>query len=125
MCLAELARLGALPSSYIPEGGVARVRELRRAGYRVATIDQIAKQGIRNDELASLSIKHGMIIITRDVDFTRLKRDLMRKIKAIYVKLRMAPDRMAEYILNNLSSCIEKLSTANVVILDEADYHAI
>ena len=55
----------------------------------------------------------------------RLKRDLMRKIKAIYVKLRMKPDRMAEYILNNLSNCIEKLSTANVVILDEADYHAI
>lgn len=83
------------------------VRELRRAGHKVATVDQIARPGINNDELASLSIKHGMIIITRDVDFTRLKRDLMRKIKAIYVKLRMEPDKMAEYILNNLISCIE------------------
>ncbi|GBC72013.1 hypothetical protein HRbin02_01802 [Candidatus Calditenuaceae archaeon HR02] len=33
-CLAELARLGALPMSYIPEGEIARVRELvRRRAY--------------------------------------------------------------------------------------------
>lgn len=101
------------------------VKKLKSAGYKVATVDQIAKPGIRNDELASLSIKHGMIIITRDADLAHLKLDLMRKIKVIYVKLRMEPDKMAEYILNNLSSCIEKLLTSNVVILDEEGCHAI
>ncbi|GBC69617.1 hypothetical protein HRbin01_01319 [archaeon HR01] len=35
-CLAELARLGALPSSYMPEGWVARVGELvRRRAFLV------------------------------------------------------------------------------------------
>ncbi|PUA31115.1 MAG: hypothetical protein B9J98_07710 [Candidatus Terraquivivens tikiterensis] len=55
------------------------VKKLKSAGYKVATVDQIAKPGIRNDELASLAIKHGMIIITRDADLAHLKLDLMRK----------------------------------------------
>jgi len=101
------------------------VRKLRRAGYKVATVDQIAKPGIRNDELASLSIHHGMIIITRDADFINLKPDLMRKIKAIYIKLGLEPDKMAEYILSNLRSCIDILSTSNVVILNEGGCHTI
>jgi len=44
------------------------VESLREAGYEIATIGDVARSGMRNDELAKLSIQLGMIILTRDAD---------------------------------------------------------
>ncbi|MEM0348952.1 MAG: transposase [Candidatus Caldarchaeum sp.] len=51
--LAELARLGALPRSYIPEGDVARVRELvRRRAFLVRI-----RTRLRNRIIATLALE--------------------------------------------------------------------
>jgi predicted nuclease of predicted toxin-antitoxin system len=52
------------------------IKALRELGYEVATVGETAYFGIKNNELAELSIRQGKIIMTRDADFTRLKRSL-------------------------------------------------
>lgn len=95
------------------------VKSLRKAGYDVVTVDDVASPGIRNDKLAELSIRMGRIIITRDADFTRLGRPIMEKLKVIYVKLGGEPSHVAQSILENLDECLRLLKDGNVVMMDE------
>ncbi|MBS7637274.1 DUF5615 family PIN-like protein [Candidatus Bathyarchaeota archaeon] len=44
------------------------------AGHGIATVSEAAHPGLRNDELATPSIQLGMVILTRDADFTRLRQ---------------------------------------------------
>jgi len=53
------------------------VTGLRTAGYDVLSVKDVAHVGIRNNELAELSIRLDRIIITRDADFTRLTKPLL------------------------------------------------
>ncbi len=101
------------------------VETLRKAGYEVATTSEAAHPGIRNDELAKLSIQLGMTIITRDADFTRLRQSLMRKIKVIYIRLTGDPSNMAQNILDNIEGCINILQDHNVVMLDQEGFHTL
>lgn len=98
---------------------------LREAGYEVATISEAAHPGIRNDELAKLSIQLGMIVVTRDADFTRLRPSLMRKIKVVYVRLSGDPNSIAQHVLGNIEGCIRVLQDHSVVMLDEEGCHTI
>jgi len=70
------------------------IQALREAGYEAATLAEVAHPGIRNDELAKLSIQLKRTIITRDADFTHMKQSLMKKIKVIYLKLSGDPNDM-------------------------------
>lgn len=95
------------------------VRALRKAGYDVVTVEDVASPGIRNDKLAELSIRMDIIIITRDADFTRLGRPIMEKLKVIYVKLGGEPSHVAQAIRENLGECLRLLKDGNVVMIDE------
>jgi len=101
------------------------VKALREAGYEVATVSEVAHPGMRNDELAKLSIQVGMIIITRDVDFTRLKSSLKRKVKVVYLRLSGDPNSIAQHVLTNIEECINILHDHGVVTLDEEGCHTI
>ncbi len=70
-------------------------KALHQAGYDVATITDVAQAGIRNDELAELSVQIERTIITRDADFTRLKKALIKKLKVVYLNLSRDPEDMA------------------------------
>jgi len=80
---------------------------------------------MRNDELAKLSIQPGMIILTRDADFTRLRQSLMKKIKVVYIRLSGDPSGMTQHVLNNIERCINILQDHNVAMLDEEGSHAL
>lgn len=102
------------------------VEGLRRAGYDVATVSEAAHPGLRNDELAALSIQLGMIVLTRDADFTHLRQPLMRRIKVIYVRLREGePGRMTRHVLDHIEGCMRILQDHNIVLLDEEGLHTI
>jgi predicted nuclease of predicted toxin-antitoxin system len=101
------------------------IKSLRQLGYEVVTVDEISYFGIKNNELAELSIQHGMIIITRDADFTRLERSLIKRIRVVYIRLRGSPDKITEHVLRNIDRCIAALQNRNVVIIDEEGFHAL
>lgn len=101
------------------------IESLREAGYEVATVTEAAHPGIKNDELAKLSIQLQRTIITRDADFTRLRKPLMRKIKVVYIRLSGDPNTIAQHILNNMESCINILQDHNVAMLDEEGCHTL
>jgi len=46
------------------------VEVLRQAGYEVSTVVETTYLGMRNDELATLSIQLQRAVLTRDADFT-------------------------------------------------------
>ena len=94
------------------------LKVLRKAGYKVKTVADIAQPGIRNDKLAELSINLKMVIITRDADFTHLRKTLAEKIKVIYVRLQDDPETIAETILTNLPSCLKLLEQSNIILLN-------
>lgn len=68
------------------------VEALRKAGYDVATVADAARAGIRNDKLAEISIRIKRTIITRDADFTRLKKKLAESVKVLYINLSEEPE---------------------------------
>ena len=72
------------------------------AGYDVKTVPEVASAGIRNFELAELSTKIGRVVLSRDADFTRLKRSLINHVKVIYIQLDGEPEQVAELVLNTL-----------------------
>jgi len=49
------------------------VRLLRGAGYDVITVAEALSAGVKNHELAELSLRMSRAILTRDADFTRLE----------------------------------------------------
>jgi len=100
------------------------VKVLRNAGYDVVTVSEVAHPGIKNDMLAELSIELERIIVTRDADFTHLRRSLMTRVKVVYVRLSGDPDRIAEHVLSNIDKCVNILQSHNVVVLDEEGVHA-
>lgn len=101
------------------------VEVLRQAGYEVSTVVETTYLGMRNDELATLSIQLQRAVLTRDADFTHLGQALMRKIKAIYIRLSGDPNIMAMRVLDNIQRCIEILQDHNIVVLDETSCLAL
>lgn len=95
------------------------VQALREAGYETATLAEVTHPGIRNDELAKLSIQLKRTIITRDADFTHIKQSLMKKIKVIYIKLSGDPNNIAQQVVNNIEHCVSLLQEHNAVIINQ------
>jgi predicted nuclease of predicted toxin-antitoxin system len=95
------------------------IQALREACYEAATLAEVAHPGIRNDELAKLSIQLKRIIITRDADFTHMKQSLMRKIKVIYIKLSGDPNDIAQQVVDNIEHGVSLLREHNAVIINQ------
>ena len=70
---------------------------------------EVARPGIGNNELVELSIKLNVIILTRDADFTCLRRSLMKKLKVIYLRLSGDPNVIARCVLGSIMKCINIL----------------
>lgn len=100
------------------------IKRLRVAGYGVLTVAEALSAGVRNHELAELSLKIGRVVLTRDADFTRLKRPLMQSVRVIYVQVSGDPSRLADLVLKHIGGCLALLESRNVVVLDEEGCHA-
>jgi predicted nuclease of predicted toxin-antitoxin system len=95
------------------------IKALREVGYEAAILAEVAQPGIRNEELAKLSMQLKRTIITRDADFTHLKQSLIRKIKVIYVRLSGDPNDIAQQVVDNIERCVSLLREHNVIIINK------
>mgnify|MGYP001113664548 CR=1 FL=1 len=101
------------------------VEALRGASYEVSTVSEAAHPGMKNEGLAELSIQLRKIIVTRDADFTHLRRSLMREIKVIYIRVSGDPHSIAQYVLDEIEGCVNILRDHNVAMLDQEGCHAL
>jgi len=101
------------------------IEELRKAGYDVLPLSHVARTGIRNSELAEISMKLDRVIMTRDADFTRLTKPLLSRIKVMYLKVTGDPQKIAELILDNIKNCAPMFRTHNVIMLDDEGCHPL
>ncbi|NVM30147.1 MAG: DUF5615 family PIN-like protein [Candidatus Helarchaeota archaeon] len=93
---------------------------LQNENYEVLTLDQLDMRGVSNGDVAEYSLQIGAIIITFDSDFLKLKKELEKKIKAIYIKLHPRDPKIASQILiKHLNSCLTILKEPGVIILTE------
>jgi len=100
------------------------IRRLREAGYDVLTVAEATSAGIRNYELAELSVRIDRVLLTRDADFTRLRQSLKQRMKVIYMRESGDPHQLADLVLSHIGACLTLLERPNVVILDEDGCHA-
>ena len=110
---------------YLADENIPRqvVKRLQEAGYDIKTVSEVALTGIRNFELAELSVRLGRVLLSRDADFTRSKRSLMRRVKVIYVQLDGEPDFVANVVLKHINHGAKLLQRQNVVLLDQEGCH--
>jgi len=101
------------------------VEHLREADYEVVTLGEVAHPGMRNNELAKLSIQLEAFIITRDADFTHLRRSLAEKLKVVYIRLGGDPNSIAQRVLDNIEKCINILQKHNVAVLNKDGCHIL
>ena len=99
------------------------VRKLRGAGYDAATVPEVAQTGIKNYEVAELSVRIGRVVLSRDADFTRLSGSLRRNLKVIYVRMSGDPSQLADLVLAHIGDCARLLETKSTVVLDEDGCH--
>jgi len=101
------------------------IEKLRKVGHDVLTVTDVARPGIGNSELAEISARLDGVIMTRDADFTRLTRPLLKRVKVIYVNLSGDPNGMAQLVLDCMKECDSILQRHNVVVLDDEGCHAL
>lgn len=101
------------------------VKRLRAAGHEIITVTEAGSAGIRNDELAELSVRLGRVVLTRDADFTRLRQPLVSSLKVIYIRARGDPSRIADLVSKHINGCSKLLKTQNITILDEDGCHSV
>ncbi len=93
---------------------------LQEKGYSTITLNELNKRGISNGEVAELSLERDAIIITFDSDFLSLKKNLEKKIRAIYIKLHPRNPKIARTLLDkHLDSCLSKLEKPHIIILSQ------
>jgi len=100
------------------------IRRLRDAGYDVVTVDEAASAGIRNYELAELSVRIGRVVLTRGADFTTLRQSMRQRMKAVYIRGTGDPHQLADLVLSHIGACLTLLEKCNVVVLDQDGCHA-
>jgi len=99
------------------------IKKLRDAGHDVVTVSQAASAGIRNYELAELSVRIGRVLLTRDADFAALRQSLGKKMKVIYIRGSGDPHQLTNLVLSKIDNCLTLIKKHNIVILDEKGCH--
>jgi len=84
---------------------------------------EAASGGIRNYELAELSARIDRVLLSRDADFTTLRRSLSEKLKVLYIHGTGDPNQLADLVLSHIGHCLTLLEEHNVVVLDEDGCH--
>lgn len=98
---------------------------MTRSIDEVAAVTEAASPGMKNDDLAKLSIQLRRTIITRDSDFTHFKQPLTKKIKVVYLRLSGDPETIAQHALKNIKKCVRILQDHNVGTIDEEGCHRL
>ena len=95
---------------------------INNLGYEVITLRDEDQLGIKNGEVAELSIKRNAIIITLDSDFLLLNKELQKKSKIIYIKIHPRdPKIIATIVQNYLNDAVSKLNNPGKIILSEKE----
>ena len=95
---------------------------INNLGYKVITLKDEKQLGIKNGEVAELSIKKNAIIITLDSDFLSIKKELQKKSKIIYIRIHPRdPKIIANIIQKYLEDAVTKLNDPGKIIISEND----
>ena len=93
---------------------------INNLGYEAITLKEENQLGIKNGEVAELSIIKNAIIITLDSDFLLLKKDLQKKSKIIYIKIHPRDPKIISKMLQKyLEDSVAKLNIPGKIILSE------
>lgn len=95
---------------------------INNLGYETITLKDENKLGIKNGEVAELSIKKNAIIITLDSDFLSIKKELLKSCKIIYIRLHPRdPKIIATIVQKYLDDAVNKLNNPGKIILSEKE----
>ncbi|MFW9970375.1 MAG: DUF5615 family PIN-like protein [Candidatus Odinarchaeota archaeon] len=95
---------------------------INNLGHEAITLKEENQLGIKNDEVAELSIKRNDIIITLDSDFLLLNKELQKKSNIIYIKIHPRdPKIIATIVQYYLNDAVSKLNNPGKIILSEND----
>jgi len=76
--------------------------------------------GIKNGDVAILTLKENAIIITLDSDFLQLNKSLQKKSRVIYIKINPRdPKKIKQLLYNGLKKYVSKLNTRCKLIITE------
>ena len=95
---------------------------INNLGYEIITLKDEYKLGIKNGEVAELSIKKNAIIITLDSDFLSINKELQKRSKIIYIKIHPRdPKIIATIVQKYLDDAVSKLNNPGKIILSESE----
>lgn len=96
------------------------LRALKGKDFEVVRLIDMGLARLKNSEVAELAIRESKIVITLDSDFLRLRRNLLSKVKVIFIDVHPRdPALIARLIDKFVNECIETLKRKNIVILTE------
>ncbi|MFX1345142.1 MAG: DUF5615 family PIN-like protein [Promethearchaeota archaeon] len=95
---------------------------INNLGHEAYTLKDENQLGIKNSEVAELSIKKNAIIITLDSDFLLMKKELQKKSKIIFIRTHPRdPKNIATIVQKYLDNAVAKLDNPGKIILSEKE----
>lgn len=109
--------------SLLDENVPLSIKEIiNNLGHEAITLKDEVQLGIKNGEVAELSIRKKAIIITLDSDFLSIKKELQEKSKIIYIKIHPRDPKIIALIVQKyLDDAVSKLNKPGKVILSEKE----
>ena len=93
---------------------------IKELGHEASTLKDEDQLGIKNGEVAELSIKKQAVIVTLDSDFLSLRKNLQKQSKVIYVKIHPRnPKKIASLIQKHLHEATGNLENPGKAIISE------
>jgi len=94
------------------------LKVLKKRGFEAIRLIDIGFIGVKNSEIAELSIRENRIIVTLDSDFLRLRKSLLRKVKVIFINVHPRDPLMIAHLVDErVNECIKILKRKNVITL--------
>lgn len=94
------------------------LRLLRRKGYTADRPRDLGLSRATNSQLAEHAIREDSVIITLDEDFLRLRAELLREAKVVFVKLHPRDTEVVVKVVDdNMQGILSELTKRNVVVL--------
>ena len=91
---------------------------LKKRGFEVVRLVNTGLLGLKNSEVAELAIRENKVIITLDSDFLRLRKNLLRKVKVIFIYVHPRdPIAIAHLVDEHIDRCIKTLKRKNIITL--------
>lgn len=95
---------------------------INNLGHEAINLKDENKLGIKNGEVAELSIEKNAIIITSDSDFLSIKKELQKRSRIIYIRIHPRdPKVIATIVQKYLDDAVNKLNNPGKIILSEKE----